>query len=135
MAIRKIEHLGIAVTNPEAAEILFSKLLGKTSYKKEKVDSQGVLTTFFELGESKIELLESLTDDSSIKKFIDKKGGGIHHIALDVDDIEFETQRLKKEGFEFIYEKASEGADNKLINFIHPRSAAGILIELCQEKK
>jgi len=135
MAIRKIEHIGIAVNDLSTSNNLFEKLFGKASYKNEKVVSEGVETIFFELGESKIELLGALQEDSSIHKYLQKKGEGIHHIALEVDDINFETQRLKKEGFIFIYDKPRDGADNKLINFIHPKTAGGILIELCQEKK
>ncbi len=135
MAIQKIEHLGIAVKNVDEAGKLFSKLLGIDAYKTEVVEREGVETLFFQLGETKIELLGGLHNESPIHAFIQKKGEGIHHIALAVDDINAEIERLKKEGFIFIYEQPKDGADNKRINFIHPKSTGGILVELCEEKK
>lgn len=132
--LKKIEHIGIAVKSLENSNQLFSKLFGKDHYKVEKVESEGVSTSFFMLGETKIELLEATQPDSAIAKFIEKKGEGIHHIAYDVDDIYAEMERLKKEGFEIINDKPKEGADNKLICFLHPKSTNGILVELCQEK-
>ena len=86
-------------------------------------------------GPNKIELLEATNPDSPIAKFIDKKGEGIHHIAFDVSDIHAEMARLKAEGFEILNEIPKEGADNKLVVFLHPRSTNGVLVELCQEKK
>jgi methylmalonyl-CoA/ethylmalonyl-CoA epimerase len=133
--LKKIEHIGIAVKSLENANQLFSKLFGKDHYKVEKVESEGVSTSFFMLGETKIELLEATKPDSAIAKFIEKKGEGIHHIAYDVEDIYAEMERLKKEGFEIINDKPKEGADNKLICFLHPKSTNGILVELCQERK
>ena len=133
--MKKIEHLGIAVKNIEKSAKLYEALLGKPSYKTEKVESEGVSTMFFEIGESKIELLEATNSDSPIAKFIEKKGEGIHHIAYDVEDIYAEIERLKKEGFEMIHQTPKEGADNKLIAFLHPKSSGGVLVELCQEKK
>lgn len=133
--LKKIEHIGIAVKNLENANQLFSKLFGKDHYKVEKVESEGVSTSFFMMGETKIELLEATKPDSAIAKFIEKKGEGIHHIAYDVEDIYAEIERLKKEGFEIINDKPKEGADNKLICFLHPKSTNGILVELCQERK
>jgi len=135
MNLKKIEHIGIAVKDLEQSKKLYKKLLGVQSYKDEKVSSEGVITSFFKIGESKIELLAGINDTSPISKFIEKKGEGFHHIAYEVDDIVLETNRLKKEGFIFIYEQAKEGADNKWVNFIHPKSAGGVLIEICQEKK
>jgi len=135
MNLKKIEHIGIAVKDLEQSKKLYKKLLGVQSYKDEKVTSEGVITSFFKIGESKIELLAGINDTSPISKFIEKKGEGFHHIAYEVDDIVLETNRLKKEGFIFIYEQAKEGADNKWVNFIHPKSAGGVLIEICQEKK
>mgnify|MGYP003635291634 CR=1 FL=1 len=132
--LRKIEHLGIAVKDIVAAEKVYESLLGKPSYKTEKVESEGVSTLFFQVGESKIELLQATNPDSPIAKFIEKKGEGIHHIAFDVEDIEAEINRLKKEGFELIHQTAKDGADNKLIAFLHPKSTGGVLVELCQEK-
>lgn len=130
----KIEHLGIAVKSLEKSDQLFAKLLGKEYYKREAVEREGVTTSFYEIGESKIELLEATTSESPINKFLDKRGEGIHHIAFGVEDIGAEIVRLKKEGFEFISEEPKDGADNKLIVFLHPKSTNGILVELCQEK-
>ncbi len=135
MSFNKIEHIGIAVKSLESSKKIYEKLLGVAAYKDEKVVSEGVITSFFQIGKTKIELLAALNDKSPIHKFIEKKGEGFHHIAYEVDDIELETNRLKKEGFIFIYEQAKEGADNKWVNFIHPKSAGGVLIEICQEKK
>lgn len=131
----KIEHLGIAVKNIEQSNELFTKLFGKAPYKLEKVESEGVSTSFFMMGESKIELLEATTPDSAIAKFIEKKGEGIHHIAFEVDNIYKEMERLKNEGFTLLNETPKKGADNKLICFLHPKSSNGVLIELCQEIK
>ncbi|MGY6522820.1 MAG: methylmalonyl-CoA epimerase [Mongoliitalea sp.] len=133
--MRKIEHLGIAVSDLEASNNLFKKLLGNAHYKEETVESEGVSTSFFMIGETKIELLEATRSTSPIAKFIDKKGEGIHHIAFDVEDIHAEVARLKGEGFEILNETPKEGADNKLVVFLHPRSTNGVLVELCQEKK
>jgi len=133
--MRKIEHLGIAVKDLEASKQLFSRLLGKESYKEENVDGEGVNTAFFTVGETKIELLEATRTDSPIARFIEKKSEGIHHIAFDVADIREEVRRLKEEGFEILNEEPKEGADNKLVVFLHPRSTNGVLVELCQEKR
>lgn len=133
--MNKIEHLGIAVANIEAANELFAKLLGKAHYKIETVESEGVKTSFFKVGESKIELLEATNPESPISKFLTKKGEGVHHIAFHVDDIEKEMERLKNEGFVLINDNYKNGADNKQVCFLHPKSTGGVLIELCQEKK
>ncbi|MBN8691570.1 MAG: methylmalonyl-CoA epimerase [Bacteroidetes bacterium] len=133
--LKKVEHIGIAVKNLENSNNLFAKLFGKDHYKVEKVESEGVSTSFFMLGETKIELLEATDPDSAIAKFIEKKGEGIHHIAYEVEDIYAEMERLKKEGFELIHQQPKEGADNKLICFLHPKSTNGVLVELCQERK
>lgn len=133
--IKKIEHIGIAVKNLNNANALLGKLFGKDHYKIEAVESEGVSTSFFMLGETKIELLEATHETSAIAKFIEKKGEGIHHIAYEVDDIHEEMERLKSEGFELIHQQPKEGADNKLICFLHPKSTNGVLVELCQEKK
>ena len=132
--MKKIEHIGIAVKDLKAANNLYSKLLNTSPYKMEEVDSENVNTSFFQVGESKIELLEGTSPDSPISKFIEKRGEGVHHIAFEVDDIEKEITRLTKEGFQMIHEKPKDGADNKLIAFLHPKSSNGVLIELCQEK-
>lgn len=129
----KIEHIGIAVKNIKESNELFAKLFGKSSYKIEKVDSENVTTCFFIIGENKIELLEATNSDSSISKFIEKKGEGIHHIAFEVSDIKAEMKRLQAEGFTLLSEEPKLGADNKLICFLHPKSTNGVLIELCQE--
>lgn len=130
----KIEHLGIAVKSLGMSDELFSKLLGESSYKKESVEREGVTTSFYQVGESKIELLEATNADSPISKFIDKKGEGIHHIAFGVENIHAEIERLKKEGFTFVSEEPKDGADNKIVVFLHPKSTNGVLVELCQEK-
>lgn len=131
----KLEHIGIAVKSLGVSDELFAKLLGKESYKKETVEREGVVTSFYETGESKIELLEASNPESPISKFIDKKGEGIHHLAFGVENIIEEVERLKKEGFQFISEEPKEGADNKLVVFLHPKSTNGVLVELCQEKR
>lgn len=131
----KLEHIGIAVKSLGVSDELFAKLLGKESYKRETVQREGVVTSFYETGESKIELLEASNPESPISKFIDKKGEGIHHLAFGVENIYNEVQRLKKEGFQFISEEPKEGADNKLVVFLHPKSTNGVLVELCQEKQ
>ncbi|KFF08102.1 methylmalonyl-CoA epimerase [Chryseobacterium luteum] len=131
----KLEHIGIAVKSLGVSDELFAKLLGKESYKKESVEREGVITSFYGTGESKIELLEASNTESPITKFIDKKGEGIHHLAFGVENILEEVERLKKEGFQFISEEPKEGADNKLVVFLHPKSTNGVLVELCQEKQ
>lgn len=131
----KVEHIGIAVTSFEESIPLFEKLLNALCYKTEAVASENVNTAFFQKGETKIELLESTTEDGVIQKYIDKKGEGIHHIAFEVDDIQTEMQRLKNEGFTLLNEQPRDGADNKLVCFLHPKSTNSVLIELCQEKK
>ncbi|GAB4250178.1 MAG: methylmalonyl-CoA epimerase [Vicingaceae bacterium] len=135
MGVKKIEHIGIAVKDIEKANDIYTKLLGVTPYKLEEVTSENVNTSFFKTGESKIELLEATSAESAIAKFIDKKGEGIHHIAFDVEDILEEMERLKKEGFILLNEQPKKGADNKLVCFVHPKNANGVLIELCQEIK
>jgi methylmalonyl-CoA/ethylmalonyl-CoA epimerase len=127
-----VEHIGIAVKNLEESNLLFSKLLDSLPYKLETVESEKVRTSFFRNGETKIELLESTDEDGPIGKFIKKRGEGIHHIAFEVEDIIAEMKRLEEEGFELIHDKPKRGADNKLVCFIHPKSANGVLIELCQ---
>jgi methylmalonyl-CoA/ethylmalonyl-CoA epimerase len=131
--MKKIEHIGIAVKSLEVSNLLFEKLLGVAPYKQEEVVSEGVKTSFFMNGPNKIELLEATTLDSPIAKFIEKKGEGIHHIAFDVEDIVSEMARLKSEGFILLNEIPKNGADNKLIAFLHPKGTNGVLIELCQE--
>ena len=133
--VNKIEHIGIAVKNMDDANVLFEKMLGVPSYKMEAVESEGVLTSFFQTGNNKIELLVATNPESPIAKFLEKKGEGIHHIAFDVDDIEAEIIRLKKEGFVLINEIPKKGADNKLVVFLHPKNTNGVLVELCQEIK
>lgn len=131
----KVEHIGIVVESLITSIPLFEKLLNSPCYKTEDVWSENVKTAFFKKGETKIELLQSLTNDGVVKKFLDKKGEGIHHIAFEVEDIFGEIERLKKEGFELLNEQPKQGADNKLICFLNPKNSNGILIELCQEKK
>lgn len=133
--MNKIEHLGIAVKDLQASSMLYSKLLNTLPFKEETVISEKVTTLFFQMGESKIELLQALSDESPIAKFIEKRGEGIHHIAFEVDNIHDEISRLKNEGFIFLSDTPKKGADNKLIIFLHPKSANGVLIELCQEMR
>ena len=131
----KIEHIGIAVKNLELSNPLFEKLLGKSFYKEEVVASEGVKTSFFKVGESKIELVGSEKKDSAIEKYLEKNREGIHHIAFGVDNLEQEIERLKNEGFIFINETPKLGADNKRIVFLHPKTTNGVLIELCEDVK
>lgn len=134
MGMEKIEHIGIAVKNIDDSNSLFASLFGKAHYKIEAVESEGVKTSFFEVGPNKIELLEATNENSPIAKFIEKKGEGIHHIAFAVDDIYSEMQRLEAEGFTLINKEPKEGADNKLVAFLHPKTTNGVLIELCQDR-
>ncbi len=131
----KIEHIGIAVRSLKEAGPLYETLLGCKSYKTEEVASEHVITEFFKAGESKIELLEASSEESAIAGFIAKRGEGIHHIAFAVENIVEEMARLKSEGFKLLNEVPKKGADNKLVCFVHPKSAHGVLIELCQEVK
>ena len=131
----KIEHLGIAVRDLAAADALYTRLLGVAPYKHEAVESEGVTTSFFQTGESKVELLEATRADSPIAKFVEKRGEGIHHVAFAVDDIYAEMERLRDEGFRLLNEQPKRGADNKLVCFVHPKDASGVLVELCQEVK
>ena len=130
----KIEHIGIAVNYIKKANLVFKSILGKIHYKTEYVESEDVLTSFFDLGESKIELIESNNKDHTISKFLNSNNSAIHHIAIKVSDIYFEIQRIKKEGIRVLNEIPKQGADNQLICFLHPKDTLGVLIELCQEK-
>jgi len=130
--MKQIEHIGIAVNDIKSAGKVYEILLNAFIYKIENVESEGVKTAFLQIGPNKIELLEPTSADSPVSKFIEKKGEGIHHIAFDVEDIEAEMERLKKEGFVLLSEKPKLGADNKLVCFVHPKSTNGVLIELCQ---
>jgi methylmalonyl-CoA/ethylmalonyl-CoA epimerase len=131
----KVEHIGIAVKDFANAVPLFEKLLNSQCYKTETVESEQVNTAFFARGDTKIELVQSLTPDGVIAKFIDKKGEGIHHIAFEVEDIHAEMARLQSEGFVLLNETPKKGADNKLVCFLHPKSSGGVLVELCMEMK
>ena len=133
--MQKIEHIGIAVGDIEASNKLFAKIFGKDSYKSEKVISEGVITSFFQIGESKIELVAATNDNSPISKYLSNNKEGVHHISFAVNDIEKEMKRLKKEGIRLLNETPKNGADNKLICFLHPKDTNGVLIELCQEIK
>jgi len=130
----KIEHLGIAVKDLSKSIELFEQLLSTPCYKTEEVASEAVKTAFFQIGESKIELLEASNEQSAISKFIVKKGEGLHHVAFEVDDIEAEMRRLSALGFELLNEQPKKGADNKLVCFVHPKTTNGVLVELCQEQ-
>jgi len=133
--MEKIEHIGIAVKDLEEANKRFGLLFDKPHYKVEEVESEGVATSFFQLGDSKIELLEATNPNSPIARFIEKRGEGIHHIAFEVEDIHASMKRLEKEGFQLLNEAPKIGADNKLVCFLHPKSANGVLVELCQTIK
>jgi methylmalonyl-CoA/ethylmalonyl-CoA epimerase len=133
--MRKIEHIGIAVKNLEQANQLFAQLLGIEHYKIETVETEGVRTSFFQVGDVKIELLEATRPDSPIAKFIDKKGEGIHHIAFDVANIDAALPELKQKNFQAIHEIPKAGADNKMIAFLHPKSTNGVLVEICSDKQ
>jgi len=132
--MNKIEHIGIAVKDIEQSNILFAKLLNIQPYKMEAVESEGVITSFFMLGDTKIELLQATNTESAIAKFIEKKGEGIHHIAFAVDNAQQEIMRLLDNGIEMIHQIPKNGADNKLIAFAHPKSTGGVLMEICEEK-
>ncbi|WMX14579.1 MULTISPECIES: methylmalonyl-CoA epimerase [unclassified Aureispira] len=129
----KVEHIGIAIKDLSTSNALFAKLFGEAHYKVEAVESEGVATSFFQCGETKIELLEATREDSPIAKFIEKRGEGIHHIAFEVDDIHAEMKRLAAEGFTILNPEPKKGADNKLVCFLHPKTTNGVLVELCQE--
>lgn len=130
--MKKIDHIGIAVKDIDVSNVLFEKLLGVAPYKQEEVESEFVLTSFFKTATNKIELLSATNSESSIAKFLERKGEGIHHIAFEVESISDEIERLKKEGFVVLNEIPKKGADNKLVVFLHPKSTNGVLIELCQ---
>lgn len=129
----KVEHIGIAIKNLSTSNALFAKLFGEAHYKVEEVESEGVATSFFKCGATKIELLEATREDSPIAKFIEKRGEGIHHIAFEVEDIHAEMKRLEAEGFTILNPEPKKGADNKLVCFLHPKTTNGVLVELCQE--
>lgn len=131
--MKKLEHIGIAVRDLEKANVLFAALLGRKHYKIEEVASEGVRTSFFEVGGVKIELLEALNDSSPIARFLQNRGEGIHHLAFEVDHIDGHIPALREEGFQFVSEKPVPGADHKRVCFLHPRSTNGVLIELCEE--
>jgi methylmalonyl-CoA/ethylmalonyl-CoA epimerase len=133
--MNKLEHIGIAVSNLEESNRLFERLLGVAHYKIEEVASEGVRTSFFKVGDIKIELLEATRPDSPIAKFIEKRGEGIHHLAFATDDIKHEMATKKKDGFTLLSDEPKNGADNKSIAFLHPKTTNGVLIELCQDKK
>lgn len=132
--IKRIEHLGIAVSNLEEAMSCFDKLFNRSNYKEEVVESEFVRTVFYKIGESKIELLEATDPNSAIAKFLEKNKQGFHHVAFEVDDVDAELSRLQSEGFVLIHATPKDGADNKRIAFLHPKSTNGLLVELCQEK-
>ncbi|MEY4927083.1 MAG: hypothetical protein RI894_1519 [Bacteroidota bacterium] len=130
--IKNIDHIGIAVADVAASNALFAKLLGREHYKTEEVGSEGVLTSFFQVGETKIELVAATRANSTVAKYLEKRGEGMHHIALEVSDIRAEMQRLVNEGFILLNDEPKQGADHKLICFLHPKTTNGVLVELCQ---
>lgn len=131
----RVEHIGIAVRDLKTVNELYAKLFEEEAYKSEKVDSEHVETSFFQVGETKIEFLEASHEDSAIAKYVEKRGEGIHHIAFEVEDIHQEMSRLSEQGFQLINEAPKRGADNKWVCFLHPKSTNGVLVELCQEIK
>lgn len=133
--MKKLEHIGIAVKDLSKANLLFEKLLGRPHYKIEEVASESVRTSFFEIGGVKIELLEATNDQSPIARFIEKRGEGIHHLAFEVDNIEQSIYLNSESGFELLNKTPKDGADNKRIAFMHPKSTNGVLVEMCEEKK
>ncbi|PZR07241.1 MAG: methylmalonyl-CoA epimerase [Flavobacterium psychrophilum] len=133
--MKKLEHIGIAVKNLDKSNLLFAKLLGIEHYKIEEVASEGVRTSFFMIGDVKIELLEATRADSPIAKFIEKRGEGLHHLAFEVDDIKKQMELTEEEGFLLLNKAPKEGADNKLVNFLHPKTTNHVLVEVVQEKK
>ena len=133
--MEKLEHIGIAVKNMDAANKLFAQLLGREHYKIEEVASEGVRTSFFDIGGVKIELLEATNENSPIAKFIEKRGEGIHHLAFEVKNIQQSLETYQQQGFQAINAEPKKGADNKMICFLHPKSTQGVLVELCQEIK
>ena len=133
--LTNIEHIGIAVKSIEDANNLYAKLLGVASYKQESVESENVLTSFFKINQTKIELLQASSDSSAIAKFIEKRGEGIHHIAFETDDLDAEIKRLSAEGFEVLKGFPKPGADNKMVAFLHPKNTTGVLVELCMDIK
>lgn len=132
--MKQLEHIGIAVKDLDASEKLFTALLGVAPYKREEVESEGVMTSFFKVGNVKIELMAATGPESTIAKFIEKKGEGIHHLAFETENIDQHLNQLKNTGFELIHEKSKDGADNKSIAFLHPKSTGSVLVELCQDK-
>jgi methylmalonyl-CoA/ethylmalonyl-CoA epimerase len=128
----KLEHIGIAVKNLQDSNALFEMLLGKAPYKKEEVASEHVTTSFFKVGDTKIELLEATSPDSAIAKYLDKKGEGIHHLAFEVEDIHASMEEMRNKGFKLLNETPKRGADNKLVCFLHPKGTNRVLVELCQ---
>lgn len=133
--IKNLEHIGIAVKNLEEAELLYTRLLGTEPYKRESVESEGIVTSFFKVGQVKIELIASVKEGSAVEKFIERRGEGIHHLAFETSNIVEQMNLSREQGFELINAENKDGADNKTIAFLHPRSTGGVLIEFCQEKK
>jgi methylmalonyl-CoA/ethylmalonyl-CoA epimerase len=132
--MKKLEHIGIAVRNLEESEALFTRLLGIAPYKREAVESEGVITSFFELNGVKFELLAATSEESPIAKFLEKKGEGLHHLAFEVNGIQQRLNALQEQGFELIHAQPKDGADNKRIAFLHPKSTGGVLTELCEDR-
>lgn len=131
--IRNLEHIGIAVANLEEANVMYTAILGEEPYKMEEVESEHVKTSFFKAGGSKVELLEATSPDSAIAKYLDRRGPGLHHVAFEVEDIHAAMERMRESGFKLLNEEPKKGADNKLVCFVHPKTAGGVLVELCQE--
>ncbi len=132
--LSKIDHIGLAVSDATKSQVLFDLLFGKKAFKTEAVESEGVRTIFYQIDDLKVELLESMSENNAISKFIEKRGEGVHHIAFEVADIHQRMKEFEKEGFLLLNKEPKLGADNKLICFIHPKDTNGVLIELCQSQ-
>ena len=133
--MKKLEHIGIAVRNLDESNLLFARLLGKAHYKVEEVESEGVRTSFFDVGGLKIELLEATRPDSAIATFIEKRGEGLHHLAFEVENIKKKMVDLSTDGFKLLRDKPFDGADNKQVAFIHPKTTNHVLVEICQDRQ
>ncbi len=135
MNISHIEHIGIAVEDLNKAIAYYENILGLKCIKIEEVKSQKTKTAFFQLGQTKIELLQATEPDSPIGKFIEKKGEGLHHIAFAVDSVKKSIEEASQKGINLINNSPTDGADNMKIAFLHPKSTFGVLTEFCEKNK
>jgi len=131
MNLTHIEHIGIAVNSIEEAKTYFEEVLGLKCYAVEEVKDQKVKTAFFKIGQTKLELLEAMSEDSPVAKFIAKKGQGIHHIAFATDNVNTSLKEAEEKGIQLIDKQARKGAEGLNIGFLHPKSTFGVLTEFC----